>query len=106
MRKGCNYERHPGTLQTSGEEDPKTTVERIGMKRQRKDNLITVIEAVVPADPTVIPTKVSIRHLVSEYYDWTRRTKRLDAYDDNGQMVGRLKALTKCIRTPLEVKPD
>ncbi|KAG2179613.1 hypothetical protein INT44_006461 [Umbelopsis vinacea] len=57
-----------------------------------------VIEAVVPADPTVIPIKLSIRHLVSEYYDWNRVTKRLELYEDNGQKVGRLKALTKGIR--------
>ncbi|KAG2172122.1 hypothetical protein INT44_004744 [Umbelopsis vinacea] len=58
---------------------------------------VPVIEAVVPADPTVIPIKVSIRHLVSEYYDWNRVTKRLEPYDNNGQKVGRLKALTKGI---------
>jgi hypothetical protein len=40
MRKDCSYEKHPGNPQSSGEEAPKIT-ERVGMKCQRQENLIT-----------------------------------------------------------------
>ncbi|KAH8557078.1 hypothetical protein BGW37DRAFT_36307 [Umbelopsis sp. PMI_123] len=44
---------------------------------------VPVIEAVVPADPTVVETKTSIRYLVVDFYDWHRLAKRLEAYSDN-----------------------
>jgi hypothetical protein len=68
------------------------TMPKIQITAEWKNYLlyVPVIEAVVPADPTVIPIKVSIRHLVSDFYDWNRRTKRLEPYEDNGQNAGLL----------------
>jgi hypothetical protein len=76
------------------------TMPKIQITAEWKNYLlyVPVIEAVVPADPTVIPIKVSIRHLVSDFYDWNRRTKRLEPYEDNGQNAGLLKSLTKGLR--------